>query len=370
MTFQKFCFVFPVLFSVSAYAADPPDTLLTANGEKLIGHLVRSNGGSVTFHSDTVGDVTIDWSKVKELHSSRKFAVIPKEVELRYKAKDAPGIAHGTVEMTDQKIQVTPAAGQPARTIEVKDTARVIDQSAFDAASSRDGNFLKHWTGTITGGASLVEATQTSDTFTGTVHLVRAMPLEDWLTPSNRTLLNFSAAYGKIDQPNTPTVKTQILHFDVERDEYFESRVYGFGIASFDHNFSQGLDLQQTYGGGIGWTAIKSANQTLDLKASMNYQSQHFETSASNKDLVGSAFTEQYHRKLPLGIQFNEQLTATPAWNNTSAYSAAGTAGITMPVYKRLSLAVNTTDTFLNDPPPTFKKNSFQFTTGITYSLK
>jgi hypothetical protein len=370
MTFQKLCFLLPVIFSVSTYAADPPDTLLTANGEKLIGHLVGSNGGSVTFHSDTLGDVTIDWSKVKELHSSRKFAVIPKDVELHHKAKDTPGVAHGAIAVADQKIEVTPAPNQPAKTIEVKDAGHMIDQAAFDAATSRDGNFLKHWTGTITGGVSLVEATQNSDTFTGTVHLIRAMPLEDWLSPSNRTLVNFSAAYGKIDQPNTPTVKTEILHFDLERDEYFESRVYGFGIASFDHNFSQGLDLQQTYGGGIGWTAIKSANQTLDLKASMNYQSQHFEAAATDKNLIGSAFTEQYRRKLPLGIQFNEQLTVTPAWNNTNAYSAAGTAGITMPVYKRLSLAVNTTDTFLNDPPPTFKKNSFQFTTGITYSLK
>jgi hypothetical protein len=182
--------------------------------------------------------------------------------------------------------------------------------------------------------------------------------------------MNFSAAYGKIDQPNTPTVKTEILHFDFERDEYFGARVYGFGIAAFDHNFSQGLDLQQTYGGGIGWTVVQSERQTLDLKASMNYQSQHFETAASNQNLIGSAFTEQYRRKLPLGIQFNELLTVTPAWNNTNAYSALGTAGLTMPVYKRLSLAINATDNFLNDPPPTFKKNSFQFTTGITYSLR
>jgi hypothetical protein len=27
-------------------------------------------------------------------------------------------------------------------------------------------------------------------------------------------------------------------------------------------------------------------------------------------------------------------------------------------------------DTFLNDPPPTFKKNSFQLTTGLTYAIK
>ena len=44
-------------------------------------------------------------------------------------------------------------------------------------------------------------------------------------------------------------------------------------------------------------------------------------------------------------------------------------AGLTLPVYKRLSVAVNTLDTFLNNPPPGFKKNSFQFTTGVTYTL-
>jgi hypothetical protein len=288
MIFKKPYAILIALASV-LQAADPPDTLTTANGEKLIGHLVRSKGGSVTFHSDTLGDVTIDWAKVKELSSSRKFAVIPKNVMLKYKAKDEDGIVHGTVSMADQKIEVTPAPGQPAKEIATKDTGNIIDQAAFEGALNRGGNFFKYWTGTITGGASLVEATQDSDTFTGTVHLIRTMPLEDWLNPSNRTSVNFSASYGKIDQPNTPTVKTEILHFDVERDEYFEARVYGFGVASFDHNFSQGLDLQQTYGGGIGWTAVKSANQTLDLKASANYQSQHFETAASNKNLIGSA---------------------------------------------------------------------------------
>jgi hypothetical protein len=30
----------------------------------------------------------------------------------------------------------------------------------------------------------------------------------------------------------------------------------------------------------------------------------------------------------------------------------------------------STTDNFLNDPVPTFKKNSYQFVTGVTYSLR
>jgi hypothetical protein len=40
-----------------------------------------------------------------------------------------------------------------------------------------------------------------------------------------------------------------------------------------------------------------------------------------------------------------------------------------MALYKRISLNVSALDTFLNDPPSSFKKNSFQFTTGLTYSL-
>ena len=43
--------------------------------------------------------------------------------------------------------------------------------------------------------------------------------------------------------------------------------------------------------------------------------------------------------------------------------------GIVLPVYKRFGVGVNAIDSFLNDPPPGFQKNSVQFTTGITYTL-
>ncbi len=120
--------------------------------------------------------------------------------------------------------------------------------------------------------------------------------------------------------------------------------MYALGQAAFDHNFSQGLSLQQTYSGGAGWTVIKSAKQTLDLKGTMSYISQRF-NGAANKSLIGSVFGEAYHRNLPAGIKFDEQLTLIPAWNNTNAYSANGGAGITMALYKRLSLNVSTLDT-------------------------
>jgi hypothetical protein len=320
-----------------------PDVLIFTDGEKLIGHLVRSTGDKVTFNSDMAGEITVEWKKIQELHSSEKYAVIQKGVQLRKNE-------------SDEKVAVG-------------DAAYLMHVAAFEKLRHRPGIF-EDWTAAIAAGASLVEATQKSNTFTGSIGLIRAVPTEDWLDPRNRTIVDFSTSYGNLTQPNTPTVKTSIYHADGERDEYFYRRFYGFGQLAYDHNFSQGLDLQQTYGGGVGWTAIKSENQTLDVKASMNYIKQQFEAAAQNQNLVGSIFAEGYRRTLAHGILFSEQISATPAWNNTKAYSASAGVGLAMPIFKRLSVALTALDMFLNDPPAGFKKNSLQFTTGVTYTLK
>jgi len=345
-----------------------PDVLIFTNGEKLIGHLMRSTGDKVTFKSDMAGEVTVEWKQIQELHSSQKYAVIQKGVQLHAHESDGK-IPRGAIAVADQKIEVRTGGERPPQTVAVNDAAYVLDDAAFEKVMHRPGIF-EAWNGAITGGLSLVEATQKSNTFSGSIGLIRAIPTEDWLDPRNRTIVNFSTSYGKLTQPKTPTVKTSIYHADGERDQYFTGRVFGFGQLAYDHNFSQGLDLQQTYGGGIGWTAIKRPNETFDLRASMNYVNQRFQESAQNQNLVGSTFAETYHRTLPHGILLNEQLAATPAWNNTRAYSAVGGAGLTMPVFKRLSLALSALDTFLNNPPKGFRKNSFQFTTGFTYTLR
>lgn len=351
-------------------AAKPePDVLLFVDGEKLIGQLESANDKQVTFKSDMAGEITVDWSKVKELHTSRKFAVIPKNVMLR-KNQDTSTIPQGTVSAADQKLQVEPGGGRAPQTVPVADAAHVVEEPVFQKAVTENPGLFRDWNGSVTGGLSLVQATQNSRTLTGGFNLIRAIPTQDWLMPRNRTLLDFSVSYGKVTAPATPSIKTEIYHADAERDEYLSKSVFAFGQAVFDHNFSQGLDLQQSYGGGLGWTVIKDASQELDLKGSVNYIRQSFADSTLNENLIGSTFAEDYNRKLPHGILFVEALGFTPAWNNTRAFSAVGSAALTFPTYKRLNFTVGTVDTFLNNPPPGFKRFSFQFTTGLTYMLQ
>src|SRR5271167_2979630 len=66
-------------------AKAPPDVIVFTNGDQLSGTFVREIGGTVTFHSDIVGDINIEWDKIKELRTQTKVAVIDKSVTLEKK---------------------------------------------------------------------------------------------------------------------------------------------------------------------------------------------------------------------------------------------------------------------------------------------
>lgn len=348
--------------------ADAKDVMVFTDGERLVGRFERSNGGSAVFKSDVIGEITVDWTKVKELTTSQPFAVIPKGVVLKRSAGPSQ-VPEGNVAFADQKITVTPAAGQP-QTVAVADTDHLIDQPTFEKELEHNPGFLHDWMGTVTAGASLVEATQVNKTFTAGINLVRIVPDVDWLRRRNRTTVTFATSYGTQEQPKTPTIKTDLYHAGIERDEYFSASVYGFGQALLDHNYSQGLQLQQSYGGGIGWSVIHRPNESFDLKAGVTYVRQEFYASATNQSLAGSIFEEDFTRRLWRGSQFTQQLILSPSWTNDNAFTAFGNAALTLPAYKRLNVTLGTSDNYLHDPPIGFKKNSYQATMGLTYSLR
>jgi hypothetical protein len=151
---------------------------------------------------------------------------------------------------------------------------------------------------------------------------------------------------------------------------YFSARFFALGQTAFDHNYSQGLNLQQIYGGGIGYTPLKNDRQELDIKATIQYEKQAFQTAIDNENLTGSTISETYHRTLPKKFVLSEFGNIIPAFNVPSAYSANVSGTLTLPVYKRLALSFTTTDNYLNDPSAGYNKNSFQFIAAASYTLK
>ena len=107
------------------------DTLLFKNGEKLIGKLRRSTGATVLFHSEMAGDVTVHWSKIQELHSAQKFAVVERGVKLR---TDETGlrVPQGTVSVSNGNVLVSTAPNRPSLALPLSNTQDVIDLPTFE----------------------------------------------------------------------------------------------------------------------------------------------------------------------------------------------------------------------------------------------
>jgi hypothetical protein len=367
------------------------EELTLTNGDKLTGQLLNSTGTEIKFKSDLAGEVTVKWENVKELRSGRDFAVVPKDVK---DARDSDSVPQGSIKIREKGIAVSPLSAAKTKTSEppaakekegvpsaeaavakeVPTTriAFIVDDATYQKEIHKKIGFKSGWDGHITTGTSMIYSTQNSYLFQVDTALKRSVPTVGWLDPKLRTTINFTLSAGKTTQPGTETTITNIYHVDAERDEYFSKKGYYLQALSFDHNFSQGLVLQQDYGFGIGSTLFKKEHSEFDVTADLHYESQQFNATADVEELslhlIGSTLTEKYTRKWGK-IQFDEKFLADAAWNNASAFSAAGTSSVRVPVYKNLSFSVSTIDNFLNNPQVGYKKNSFQLSTGFALNL-
>lgn len=364
----KWFAILACIASIGLASAQAPvsDILVFTNGDQLTGKLVRGLNGNITFHSDMAGDVTVSIDKVRSLRVGANFAVLRKDAPLTRQA-----VVPGTFAIEDSKLTVT-LKSQPVETFPTKDVGYILDEKTYREQVQAKQTFFQGWNGSITGGATVVRSSSNGSTFNVGAALIRVAPLADFLAKRNRTTVNFTETYGKLTQEVPPpalTVKTNITHGDAERDEYISPRFYYLAEVAFDHNYSQGLDLQQVYGGGFGWTPIQKPNQQLDLKADVHYEKQQI-AAQPVQNLIGSTFSEAYRRNLPRKIVLTQTANILPAFNNTDAYSANFSAIVALPLYKRLNITVTTTDNFLNNPAPGYQKNSYQFNTGVSYTLR
>jgi hypothetical protein len=364
--------------------AQTTDTITFNDGEQLAGKLISVLGGNVTFHSEILGNVTVPLEKVKMLNTSHPFAAVEKNQRVTRKTA-VEQIPVGSIALKNNSVSVSRSHAEE-KSIPESQIASLVDDATFHREIQSESDFLYGWAGSITLGASLVEATNSAQTYTGSVALIRTIPTIAWLPPASKTTLNLSGTYGLAKNPEiisngeifqaASTSKTDILHGDTEWDKYLSPAIFGLVNASADHNFGNGLRLQQAYGAGLGWSIIKQPKENFDLKATLLYQQQQFYNGLESGlgtpsvNVIGADFSENWSRTFAHNIKFNEYITLTPTFNIVRAYSAVGNANFVFPVYKRLNFTLSSTDNYLGDPPEGFRRNSFQFTAGITYVVK
>jgi hypothetical protein len=211
------------------------DVLVLSNGDTLHGKFVNEIAGKITFHSEALGDLTVGWDKIKELHTSRSFAVLNDQEKARSK-KETRNLPEGPLDADSQNVTLHPANAPAPAPIPVKHALYIMDAATLDKELNHEPGFFQAWDGGATAGATLVTATQNQYTVSGALSLVRTVPNVSWLNPRNRSSIDFTGSFGKITQPaytnpgpprtvvSAVTTKTAIYHADAERDQYFSPR--------------------------------------------------------------------------------------------------------------------------------------------------
>ncbi|MHB1605413.1 MAG: DUF481 domain-containing protein [Leptospirales bacterium] len=351
-------------------AVAPPnqsaDTLTFMNGDKLTGHLDKMSGGTVYFKTEGAGELKVNWGKIKELHVPEHFAVIPVGSKIEPGHPDRK-VVLGSIDVAGENLTVHAPTGDEI--IPIKQIGYLVDEANYKSALNYSPGILHGWAGSVTAGASIVASTQNMSTYNSGLSLIRSVPAVPWMVPDYRSILGFNSTFGTISQANTPTITTNILHGSVEQDKYFTNTFYGLVQAIFDENSTQGLNLQQVYGGGVGYTVFKQPKQELDITLTLDYTKQQFQPPGINQNLIGANISNTYFYKFPRNIVLSENSSIMPEFNNPRAYSANLSGGLVIPVLEKLSFSLQVIDSYLNDPAPGFNCNSLQINSGLTYTL-
>src|ERR1700683_4015370 len=147
-------FTVPMHAQAPVAAAPAPDVIFFTNGDQLSGKLVREASGSVIFHSDVAGDITVTWDKIKSIRSGQQFAVIQQGQHVTRKTADAD-IVQGSVQVEDNQVKVTQGTSGASKDIPVKDAQYVIDKDTYTKELRGNPGFFSGWNGSLTAGAAL-----------------------------------------------------------------------------------------------------------------------------------------------------------------------------------------------------------------------
>src|SRR3954464_9426120 len=126
------------------------------------------------------------------------------------------------------------------------------------------------------------------------------------------------------------------------------------------------ISNRPTLQGLVGQSSNRTSNNSICVRQ-IGYEDQKFFLTTQNQHLFSGVFSEMYNRKFHNKMTLHQDFSTTPAWSNLNAVSATGDLNLTIPIMKRMNFTFGVADTYLNNPSPGFRKNSFQFTSGITY---
>jgi putative salt-induced outer membrane protein YdiY len=340
------------------------DQVTLKNGDRLTGTVVKSDGKTLTLHTDAVGDVTIKFDAIQDLKTDQELHVSMKGGKT----------AVGPVTTTDGKIEIATKTGG---TVEAsKDDVTLIRNDAEQAAydKSLHPGLTHGWNGGANIGFSIARGNSQTENLALAFNAVHP-------TLNDKITLYASSLYAKSDTPPPSTVSANVEGGGLRYDRNINPKLFAFGAADFQANALQYLDLRGVYTGGFGYHAIKSDATTLNFLGGINFTHETYSNGgliAGTNAFVSYGVTNKF-AALTLGEELLHKLGKStvvtqnfyffPDLSDTSSYRGTFNLGTVTKISKRFGWQNQFGDIYVSNPPVGAKKNDIVLTTGLNYSF-
>ena len=340
--------VFLLLLCSASIAADQ---LTLKNGDRITGTIVKSDGKTLVFKSELVGELTIPVESVSQVVADQPLYVV---------MNDGSTI-NGVVKLSGDQTEIR--TSNKALTV-ARSSIQVIrsEEEQIRYESTLNPGIFDQWSG----GADLGVAITKGNSDTTNIALGLAMSRE---TLRDKTSLYAASIYNRDSTGGDSRTVANTIRFGGRYDRDFNKNWFGYVFSDLERNGLQQLNLRWVVGGGVGYHAIRNERTSLDLLGGMAMNREYFEgvdndrTSAEAQ--LGQTLSHQFNSRVSL----KEQLFFFPNLSRGGEYRINFDTSLVTDITRRIGWQLTLSDRYLSDPPGGFKQNDLILTTGIRVKL-
>jgi len=349
MSFKLSLFFTAILAVIPLHARENSDIIIMKNGDKITCEVKSLSSNTLYISVDYVlNTVSVDWSKVDRIESRQLFRVKTQDGKVHTGTLSAPK----TPAQRPEEIEVLEDANNKPITLERRRVVTVYQTSS---------NFWQRWNGQLGSGFSYTKGNQSSQY---NLNSGIGYGVERWSAEANYGS-NLSSSTG-----STVSTRNQ-LSLQAQRLLRWNNW-YITGLVSFLQSSVQGIQLQDTFGGGIGRNIVNKGSVFFTAYGGFAWQDISYHqtvlqapTQHVTMGLLGT------HLKL---FRFDRTSLAVSA-NVLPAISDPGRVqfNLNTSYYVKLWGQLNWNFTFYgnwdNRPPPSFAHSDYGTSSGLSISF-
>ena len=339
---------FFLLVASPLFAREKSDVLVMRNGDRLTCEIKSLDSDTLAISLDyAAGTVSINWGKVDHIESKQLFLVKTQDGSV-YSGSLSTVASLGA---RPTKIEVLEAS---ARKLE-------LDKTHIIHIEETDLSFWRRFNGEI-GLSSIYNKGNQSAQYN--LNADATYPRERW-SASVSYSSSFSSSTGSsaVTRNETQANAQRLLRWN---------NWYYAGLADFLQSSEQGIQLQSTFGGGIGRFLKNTNNTMISIYSGLAWQNIAYHQQvmpATNQQVIAALIVGEM--KLFRFDKTNLNLTATvlPALSKSGRVHTNLNVGYDIKLWRKFTWNFSFYGNWDSQPPPGFSGSDYGTSSGISYKF-